>query len=97
MKRSATHLLAKITFFSKLSNFYFDSRSAGADPRADSRARERSENPTPGATRMCECPGVARGMVRLGIDRYINWRHNITLSVGNILPKNIREGARRSE
>ena len=30
-------------------------------PGADPRARQRSENPTPGATRMCESPGVARG------------------------------------
>ena len=68
MKRAATHLFkrqSKNRTFSKLSNFYFDLRPP---PRADPRARQRSENPTPGATRMCESPGVARGMVRLGID-----------------------------
>ena len=48
---------AKIALFSKLSNFYFDLRPPGADPRA----KQRSENPTPGATRMCESPRVARG------------------------------------
>ena len=40
-------------FFSKLSNFHFDLR-----PRANPRARQRSENPTPGATKMCESPGL---------------------------------------
>ena len=44
---------AIIALFSKLSNFYFDLRPPGA--------KQRSENPTPGATRMCESPGVARG------------------------------------
>ena len=29
--------------------------------RVDPRAKQRSENPTPGATTMCESPGVARG------------------------------------
>ena len=43
--------------FSKLSNFYFDLIPPGQNPRA----RQRSENPTPGAIRMCESPGVARG------------------------------------
>ena len=60
MKRAATQLLkrqSKNRAFFKLSNFYFDSRHPGATPRA----RQRSENPTPGATRMCESPGVARG------------------------------------
>ena len=69
MKRAATHLFKRKSenraFFSKLSNFYFDLRLPGqiprADPRADPRARQRSENPTPGATGMCESPGVARG------------------------------------
>ena len=57
MKRAATHLFKRQSendpFFSELSNFY-------VDPQADSRARQRSENPTPGATRMCESPRVAR-------------------------------------
>ena len=61
MKRAPTHLFKRQSenrgFVSKLSNFYFDLRPPGADPRA----RQRSENPTPGATRMCESPGVARG------------------------------------
>ena len=45
---------AKIAHFSKLSNFYFGLRHP--------QARQRSENPTPGATRMCKSPGVARGV-----------------------------------
>ena len=65
MKRAATHLFKRQSknrvLFSKLSKFYFDLRPPGANPRADLRARQRSENPTPGATRMCESPGVARG------------------------------------
>ena len=32
------------------------------------RARQRSENPTPGATRMCESPEVARGGGRSGLE-----------------------------
>ena len=66
MKRAATHLFSKNRgSFSKLSNFYFDLRPPGADPRAS----QRSQNPTPGATRMCESLVVAPGgMVRLGID-----------------------------
>ena len=47
----------KIALFSKLSNFYFDLRP----PQADPWAKQRSENPTPGATRMCKCPGVSQG------------------------------------
>ena len=68
-KRAATHLFKRQNEnHTKLSNFYFDLRPPGADPRA----RQRSENPTPGATEMCESPRVARGgMVRLGIDWYI--------------------------
>ena len=57
MRRGATHLFkrqAKIELFSKLSNFYFDLRPPGAEPRA----RQRSKNPTPRATRMCESPGL---------------------------------------
>ena len=30
-------------------------------PEADPQARQRSENPSPGATRMCESQGMARG------------------------------------
>ena len=47
---------AKIALFLKLSNFYFKT-----PPGANPWARQRSENPTPVATRMCESPGVARG------------------------------------
>ena len=61
MKRAATNLFERQSenrvFFSKLSNFYFDLRPPEADPRT----RQSSENPTPGATRMCESSGVARG------------------------------------
>ena len=60
MKRAAAHLFkrqSKNRTFSKLSNFYVGLRSPGADPRA----RQRSENPTPGATRMWESPRVFRG------------------------------------
>ena len=75
MRRAATHLFKRQSnnrSFSKLPNFYFHLRpSPGAHPRA----RQRSENPTPGATRMCESPvgrsgrgGGGGGMVRLGID-----------------------------
>ena len=56
MKRAAAHLFkrqSKNRAFSKLSNFYFDLRPPGADPQA----RQRSENPTPGATRMYESQG----------------------------------------
>ena len=64
MKRAATQLFKRqsknCAFFSKLSNFYFDLRPPGK-PRDRSRARQRSENPTPGATRMCKSPGVAGG------------------------------------
>ena len=59
MKRAATQLFKRQSknraFFSKLSNVYFDLRPPWANPRA----RQRSENPIPGATRMCESPGVA--------------------------------------
>ena len=60
MRRGATHLFkrqaAKIKLFSKLSNFYFDLRPLEAEPQA----RQRSKNPTPRATRMCESPGLVR-------------------------------------
>ena len=60
MKRTATQLFKRLSknraFFPKLSNFYFD-----LIPRANPRARQRSENLTPGATRMCESTGVAWG------------------------------------
>ena len=65
MKRAATICLRdKATialFFSTLSNFYFDLRPPRQTHGTDPRARQRSENPTPGATRMCKSPGVARG------------------------------------
>ena len=62
MKRAATHLFKRQSencARAKLSNFYFD---PGPPPGADHRARQRSENPTPGATRMCESPGVWSGL-----------------------------------
>ena len=49
----------KSRIFSKLSDFYFDLRLSPPPP-PPRRARQRRENPTPGATRMCESPGVAR-------------------------------------
>ena len=56
MKRAAIQLFKRQiknrAFFSTLSNFYFDLRSPP-------RAKQRSENPTPGAIKMCESPGVA--------------------------------------
>ena len=65
MKSAATYLFKKQSkiraYFSKLSNFYFASRPPRANSLADPRARQRSENPTPGAIRMCESPGVAGG------------------------------------
>ena len=66
MKRAATHLFKRQSknrvFFFKLSNFYFDLRPPSPPPpHGDPRARQRSENWTPGATRMCESPEVARG------------------------------------
>ena len=44
-------------FFQK----YFDLRPPWANPRADPLAKQRSENPTPGTTKMCESPGVVWG------------------------------------
>ena len=63
MKSAATQLFkrqSKNLAFSKFSNFYFDLRPPGANPQTDPRAGQRSENPIPGATRMCKSPGVAR-------------------------------------
>ena len=57
MKRAATQLFKRQSKNRAFFHFYFDLRP----PRADPRARQRSENPSPGATRMCESPGVARG------------------------------------
>ena len=75
MKRTATHLFKRQSknraFFQNYRTFTLI-QDPGTTPRADPRARQRSENPTPWATRMCESPGVARGspggMVSLGID-----------------------------
>ena len=66
MERAAAQLFERQSknraFLSKLSNFYFDLRPPpGANPWADPRAKQWSENPTPGATRTCESAGVARG------------------------------------
>ena len=41
----------------KFALFFQNYRTFTPSPRA----RQRSENPTPGGTRMCESPGVARG------------------------------------
>ena len=63
MKRSATHLFkrqSKNRTFSKLSNFYFDLRPPGADPRA----RQRSENPTQGQLECANPRGRQGGVVR---------------------------------
>ena len=58
MKKAATHLFKgqseNRAFFQNYRTF-----TLIEDPREDSRARQRSENPTPGATIMCESPGVA--------------------------------------
>ena len=46
MKRAATHLLAKIALFSKLSNFFFDLTPPpprGADPGQDKGAKTRPQ------------------------------------------------------
>ena len=69
MKRAAIQLFKRESknhaLFSKLSNFYVDLRPLGQTPGqipgANPQARQRSENPTPGATRMCESPGVTQG------------------------------------
>ena len=72
MKRAATQLFKRQTknraFFQNYRAFTLI-KDPRAIPQADPRARQRSENPTPGATKMCESPRVARGgMARLGID-----------------------------
>ena len=57
MKRAATHLLKRQ---SKNHAFFQNYRTFTLiqdPPRADPWARQRSENPTPGATRMCKFPG----------------------------------------
>ena len=51
---------AKIVLFSKLSNFYFDLRPP-PPPWEDPRARQKSENLTPGAPRTYESPWVPGG------------------------------------
>ena len=58
MKRAATHLLAKIALISKLSNFFFDLRPRGAEPRA----RQRSENPTTECANPRRSPGRWSGL-----------------------------------
>ena len=61
MKRAATNLFERQSenraFFQNYRTFTLILIPPGADPRA----RQRSENPTPGATRMCESPWVAGG------------------------------------
>ena len=69
MKRSrtATHLFKRQTknraFFQNYRTF-----TLIQDPRGRPRARQRSANSTPGATRMCESPGVARGVGWSGLE-----------------------------
>ena len=64
MKTAATHLLAKIALFSKLSNFYFDLRPPGLTPGQDRGAKTR-----PQGQLECANPwGSPGGMVRVGID-----------------------------
>ena len=57
MKRAATQLFKRQSknraFFQYYRTFYFGLRPHWA--------KQRSENPTPWATRMCESQGVARG------------------------------------
>ena len=54
---------------------------------AEPRARQRTKNPTQGATRMCESQGVARGMVSLGIDCSGDFRQGSSNnSVTNFVP-----------
>ena len=63
MERAATQWFKRQSinraFFQnfRLSNFYLDLRPPGADPRA----RQRNRKPIPGATGMCESPGLAQG------------------------------------
>ena len=70
MKRAATHLFKTQSknraFFFKIIELLLCLRPPPpGKPWADPRAIQRSENRTPGVTRMCESPGVARGeMVR---------------------------------
>ena len=52
MKRAATQLFKR-----QSKNHVFSSELSNFPPRE----RQRSENPTPGATKMWESPGVARG------------------------------------
>ena len=79
MKRAATRLFKRQ---SKNSAFFQNYRTftliqdPQANSQADPQARQRSENPAPGATEMCESPRVAGGggggVVRRGIDLYIS-------------------------
>ena len=52
---------AKIALSSKLSNFYFDLRPSPGQPTGRPPGKKEERNPTPGAIRMCESPGVTRG------------------------------------
>ena len=64
MKRAATQLFkrqSKNRAFFQNYRIFILSKTPLANPRADPRERQRSKNPTPGATRMCESPGVERG------------------------------------
>ena len=57
MKRAATRDKAKSTHVLKIIELLLRFKT----PRATPRARQRSENRTLGATKMCESPGVTRG------------------------------------
>ena len=60
MKGSQLFICKNRAFFSKLSNFYFDLRPPVQTPGQTPGQDRGGKNPTPGATRMCESPGVAR-------------------------------------
>ena len=47
--------------------FFQNCRTFIKTPGANPRARQKSENPTPRATTMCEYPGSLGRMVRLGL------------------------------
>ena len=64
MKRAATQLFKrqnKHRAFLKIIELLLWFKTSRANQRAQPWARQKSENPTPRATRMCESPGVARG------------------------------------
>ena len=73
MKRAATLLFkrqSKNRAFFKIIELLLRFKTPGQTPRQTPGKTEERTDPTPGATRMCESPGVVRGrgVVRLGID-----------------------------